>query len=567
MSTEQAPDYASRVPVDDGPAQEYLRILETGPDEEKIGARAGLARLFEDRGMLSEASDLLEENVGAGVRDRAVHLQLASLYRRQGSFDLADKALADSVYSHPWDTAVVVKDEPEDPRPAPLVAETAPAVRHTRGRGGALLWVPLAALLLCGTAAAAFALGGPSLLTQGGAGGSSSTAQTALLVQPTPAPADGSGAPSPDADAAASPSAQSGACTFEMGFGDLQRAVGAEAVGECVDDQSYTENGDARQRTTRGELIWRKEDNRSAFTNGSETWIAGPNGVQPRPNDERFAWEPDGPRTARSSPPISRPAVLPGAVLPNRRIVSYYGNTLSKQMGILGEIPEQEMLQRLKQQADAYAKADPSKPVQAALEFIAIVAQEGAGADGMYRLKMDTDVIEEVAQWAEANNMLLILDIQIGWSKIGPEIRSLMPFLRRPYVHLALDPEFAMRPGELPGEAIGTHDAADVNEAIDILSEVVAAENLPPKMLIVHRFTERMLTNYRDIKGDPRVQVVIVMDGFGGPHLKTDHYNAYVSNQPVQYGGFKLFYKQDKPLMTPTEVVDLDPSPDLIIYQ
>ena len=86
-------------------------------------------------------------------------------------------------------------------------------------------------------------------------------------------------------------------------------------------------------------------------------------------------------------------------------------------------------------------------------------------------------------------------------------------------------------------------------------------------MLLVHRFTERMVTGWRQIAADPRVQVVMVMDGFGGPGIKSSQYDALVVEQRVQYTGFKLFYKQDVPLMTPEQVLLLDPPPDLIIYQ
>lgn len=375
---------------------------------------------------------------------------------------------------------------------------------------------------------------------------------------------------SPSPSPAASPVAPvaSASCTFQLGFGQLRERIGADTVGDCLEDEAVLDTGDTSQPTTRGELLWRKNDSRTAFTNGSHTWIEGPNGIQKRPNGERFAWEPDARRAAQAAPtPFALPPALPGSILPAHRVVSYYGNQLSSRMGILGELPVPEMLARLKQQSEAYAVADRSRPIRPALELIAIVAQEGAGRDGLYRLRMDEEVIEEVAQWAESNNFLLILDVQVGRSKVAPEVRSLLPFLKRPYVHLALDPEFAMAPDEKPGEEIGTHDAADVNEAIDILSEVVASENLPPKMLLVHRFTYPMLTNYQRIKSDPRVQVAIIMDGFGTPEAKISKYEALVRNERVAYGGFKLFYKQDKPVMTPAEVLGLDPTPDVVIYQ
>ena len=357
-------------------------------------------------------------------------------------------------------------------------------------------------------------------------------------------------------------------CTFVLGFADLRQKIGPETVGECLEDESVLESGDTSQPTTKGELVFRKADGRMAFTNGTDTWIEGPNGVEKRPNGERFAWEPDGNRTARAAAtPFAIPPSAPGAILPSRRIVSYYGNHLSEAMGILGEIPPPQMIARLKEQAAAYAAADPTTPVQPALEFIAVVAQEGPGREGFYRLRMDTEIVEEVAQWAEANNFLLILDIQPGRNSIAPEIQWMMPFLKRPYVHVALDPEFVMAPDQLPGEHIGSLDAATINQTIQTLSELVRAENIPPKLLIIHRFTERMVRNYRDIRPDPHVQVAIIMDGFGSPEAKISKYDLLVRDQRVQYTGFKLFYKQDKPVLTPKQVLELDPSPMVVIYQ
>jgi hypothetical protein len=280
---------------------------------------------------------------------------------------------------------------------------------------------------------------------------------------------------------------------------------------------------------------------------------------------------------APASPTPNLPQAVPelralvpdvGPLLPTRRIVAYYGNPLASVMGVLGEQPLAETAQRLRRQAQAYADADPSRPVQPALEMITPVAQAKAGLDGLFRLRMAPDVIDEVAQVAEHEHLLLILDVQIGQSTVADELRPLLPYLRQPYVHLALDPEFAMsnRRGQ-PGEIIGTLDAADVNTAIRVLADAVAAERLPPKVLIVHRFLEGMLTNYQAIQPTPSVQVVVDMDGFGAPHVKADKYQTYVHDQAIQYGGVKLFYKHDAPLWSPTEVLRLEPAPDVVIYQ
>ena len=265
--------------------------------------------------------------------------------------------------------------------------------------------------------------------------------------------------------------------------------------------------------------------------------------------------------------PDSLPDVLPGSLFPGCRVVSYYGNPLSRRMGILGELKPDEMMARLEQQAAAYARADSTTHVIPALELIAVVAQAGPGRDSMYRARMADTLIKRVAGWAKEKGWLLILDIQVGHSDVQREVRWIMKYLLEPNVHLALDPEFDMPGKQRPGTIIGRTSAEDINWTIDTLARVVEEHNLPPKMLIVHRFTRSMVQNSDRIEPDPRVQVVIDMDGFGAPRLKRDSYEHYIRRFPVQFAGFKLFYKNDKPLMTPEDVLSLDPIPFFIMYQ
>jgi hypothetical protein len=269
--------------------------------------------------------------------------------------------------------------------------------------------------------------------------------------------------------------------------------------------------------------------------------------------------------------PVKGPAPLPGSILPGKRIVAYYGNPLSKKMGILGELPPDQMLARLDKEVAAWNKADPSTPVQPALHLIVVVAQGAPGRDGMYRLRMADTLIEKVYSWAQRKNAILFIDIQVGKSNVMAEVPRFEQYLKRPNVHLGLDPEFSMKSGDPPGRKIGTMSSNDVNWTINYLSNLVKANNLPPKVLVVHRFTRKMLTDSKGIRLDPRVQVVINMDGWGAPWLKFDSYRDYVQAEPVQYTGFKLFYHNDtkkgEPLLTPGELLRITPKPLYIQYQ
>jgi hypothetical protein len=257
----------------------------------------------------------------------------------------------------------------------------------------------------------------------------------------------------------------------------------------------------------------------------------------------------------------------PSALLPASRIVTYYGNPLSKRMGILGELPVGEMLSRLQIEARAWQKADPSSTVRPGLELVAAVASDYPGADGRYCTRMPAELIERVIGWAHRRGWIAILDIQVGRSTVAAELERLRPYLRRPDVHLAIDPEFQMVRGLKPGKRIGSSDAEDVNVAIILLAAIAEKYRLPPKLLIVHRFTDDMLRRREKVRLDPRVQVAVVMDGFGTPYGKRGIYRREITREPVEYAGIKLFYKNDRPMMTPAEVLQLDPVPRVIIYQ
>jgi len=268
------------------------------------------------------------------------------------------------------------------------------------------------------------------------------------------------------------------------------------------------------------------------------------------------------------------PEPLPGSIMPARRIVAFYGNPLSKRMGVLGEYPVETVLAKLDTVVRQWQEADPATPVQPALQLIAVTAQGAPGKDGKYRLRMDTALIEKVYGWAKQRNALLFLDIQVGHSTMQQELPRLLPFLSRPDVHLAMDPEFAMhysKEGVVPGKRIGQFDAKDINWVSEQLQQLVTEKNLPPKVLVIHRFRTEMVSNAPKIALDPRVQIVMDMDGWGPPWMKFESYRDYIDLDPVEYTGFKLFFHNDTKrgdrLLTPTELLWLRPRPLYIQYQ
>ena len=262
---------------------------------------------------------------------------------------------------------------------------------------------------------------------------------------------------------------------------------------------------------------------------------------------------------------------LDGAILPYKRIVAFYGNLYSKQMGILGELPKPDVINKLKEEVAAWQQADSVLEVQPALHYIAVTAQSLPGKGGKYRLRMPFSQIDSVLNMAKQIDAIIFLDIQVGLSDLQAEIPELKEYLKLPNVHLGIDPEFSMKGGQRPGKVIGEFNADDINYAADYLTTLVKENNLPPKILVVHRFTQGMVNQYNQIKLRPEVQFVMHMDGWGIPARKINTYKQFIYKEPVEFTGFKLFYKNDTKnngrLVTHQELLKLKPQPVYIQYQ
>jgi hypothetical protein len=259
--------------------------------------------------------------------------------------------------------------------------------------------------------------------------------------------------------------------------------------------------------------------------------------------------------------------LLMDPILPDSRIVAYYGHPNAESMGILGLYDMDELLEQLRDQARAYEVADPDRPVVMAFELIGSVAQPEPGPDGSYLLWTDPETIRQFVDFTQANDLLLIIDIQIGRTSVEEEMAIIEEFLIEPNGHLAIDPEFAVDEDQVPSVDIGGVDADDINYAQEELARIVEEHNLPPKLLIVHRFTDGMIRDADDIDEVENVQFILDFDGFGDPVSKQEGYHLYANEDSVEHTGIKLFYDQDQPLMQPADVLELDPSPDFVMYQ
>jgi hypothetical protein len=263
-----------------------------------------------------------------------------------------------------------------------------------------------------------------------------------------------------------------------------------------------------------------------------------------------------------------KPRQLPGGgrrLFPDRRVVAFYGNPRDDELGALGIGTPAQAARKLLAQAKPYNLK--ARPVLPAMELITTVATAAPGPSGEYRDHMSFTMIRRYLRAARKAKALLVLDIQPGRGQFGPEIERLKSFLKEPDVGLALDPEWHVGPNDLPGKVIGTTDADVVNAAAAYLSKMVKAGNLPEKLLIVHRFTDDMITRSERLKHAPGVQTVINVDGFGNNSVKIAKYHAFVKSTPTMRRGFKLFYKEDVKTMSPKSVLALSPRPDVVVYE
>ena len=259
----------------------------------------------------------------------------------------------------------------------------------------------------------------------------------------------------------------------------------------------------------------------------------------------------------------------PVTLAPQRaQVVAFYGHPGVPAMGVLGHGTPAEVAEEVAEWAGRYDRLNGPRGAIGAYHLITGVAQANPTSDGLWLYRLSHDRIAEYVEAAREHGMLLFLDTQIGWSDPLTEVKLLESFLREPFVHIALDPEFATEPLSVrPGLAIGGITGGQVNEVLRYLSALVDEEGLPDKILMVHQFTGRMLHDRDAIERHSGVELSIDMDGIGTPRAKLNGYRLFALSEPSQLPAFKLFFKQDRPVMSPEEVQALDRVPDVIIYQ
>jgi hypothetical protein len=252
------------------------------------------------------------------------------------------------------------------------------------------------------------------------------------------------------------------------------------------------------------------------------------------------------------------------SVLPEHRVVAFYGAPQSRELGALGIGTPRGAARRLAREARRYRRGDRAE--LPALELITVIANADPGEDGMYRARQSNSVIRRYLRAARRSKALLLLDIQPGRSDFFTETTRLEKWLSEPDVGLALDPEWRVAEGQVPGQVIGQVSSREVNATSAWLAQLVAERGLPEKLFLIHQFTDDMV-DHTKLKLREGLDMVLNVDGFGGREIKSTKYRRFAKQAPDFHHGFKLFYDEDTDLMTPRQVLRLRPRPEIVVYE
>ena len=250
------------------------------------------------------------------------------------------------------------------------------------------------------------------------------------------------------------------------------------------------------------------------------------------------------------------------SLFPDKRIVAFYG---APQMGatILGRRSIGAAKRQLRKQARPYDAAE--RPAIPGINLVATIATADRGGDGKYRSRQSNDVIDEYLAAARELDGRLILDIQPGRSTFIKEVRAFREWIAEPDVDVALDPEWNVGRRGTPGRTTGSVTAEKLNRVSAYLGDVVAREGLPPKALIIHQFRGGSVEKRKRVEQPEDVNVTLNFDGIGSRAAKKAGYARL--RQDGLFNGFSLFYRLDSGLMSPSQVLGLEPSPDYLLYQ
>ena len=280
------------------------------------------------------------------------------------------------------------------------------------------------------------------------------------------------------------------------------------------------------------------------------------------------------PTTTAATTPDKAPAGLAElprggrTLFPHYRLVGYAGAPGSAALGRLGVGPLDDRVRELEERAGAFASGRKPQPV---LELLTTIVQGSAGRDGKWRSRLSDKVIQEHLDAARRHKAILLLGIQPGRSTFLDEVKAYEKWLRQPDVGLALDPEWAMKPGQVPMRVFGHTTGREVNDVTAWVGALVARHQLPEKVVVVHELAPNIIRDEEVIRSRTGVALIKSVDGIGDRAMKEETWRKLTTKLPKGMRvGFKLFFEEDGefgPLMTPAEVLALKPTVDYVLFE
>lgn len=270
---------------------------------------------------------------------------------------------------------------------------------------------------------------------------------------------------------------------------------------------------------------------------------------------------------SKTEPPFE----FPGGgrqLFPRYRLVALYGTPNSSRLGALGEQPLEATIERVKLLAAEHQK-HTSEFVLPTLEIITTIAHVGATENNDYSREIDVAALDPWVKAARQAGVYVVIELQPGRADFLTQAKLYEPLLTEPHVGLALDPEWRLKPHQLHLRQVGTVDAAEINQTAEWLAELTRKHHLPQKLFLLQQFKLTMITNRHMINtAHEELAFAIQMDGHGGHGSKLETWNAIRRElQPEIYPGWKNFYDEDKPVLTPEATMKLAPVPWFVSYQ
>jgi hypothetical protein len=248
--------------------------------------------------------------------------------------------------------------------------------------------------------------------------------------------------------------------------------------------------------------------------------------------------------------------------------VGYVGAPASPALGRLGVGDLDARAREIERRAKPYAADREIMPV---LELVATLAHRTPGRDGRYRTRATDAVVRRYLAAARRVRGLLLLNIQPGRSDFLPEVKAYDRWLREPDVGLALDPEWAVGRGQVPGRVFGGTTGRELDQVAQHVAGIVRRYDLPDKVLVFHQLHASIVRDAARLQAHRGVVLIKSVDGIGNRAEKESTWRRLTRGQPRHvHAGFKLFYEEDTRhgrLMTPAQVLALRPTPVYVMYE